>query len=188
MTMVVCQVDNEIVLRLLESRHAEEGFALVEANRGYLREWFGWVDSVRTVEDTRDNITKALLRLADGNGFEMGIWYQGRMVGRLGLHLIDWTNRRTSMGYWLAQACQGKGIMTRSCRALVDYVFSDLRLNRMEISCAVGNRKSRAIPERLGFVDEGVTRDAEWLGDRFVDQVTYGMLAGDWPARVLEST
>jgi ribosomal-protein-serine acetyltransferase len=45
----------------------------------------------------------------------------------------------------------------------------------------VENVKSRAIPERLGFRAEGTVRQAEWLYDRFVDHVVYGLLAGDRP-------
>jgi ribosomal-protein-serine acetyltransferase len=44
-----------------------------------------------------------------------------------------------------------QGIVTKSCRALLDYAFDELGLNRVEVRGATGNRKSRAIPERLGF-------------------------------------
>ncbi len=63
------------------------------------------------------------------------------------------------------------------------HALVDARLNRVEIRCAVGNQKSQAIPKRLGFVQEGVLRDAEWLYDHFVDHLVYAMLARDWVAR-----
>lgn len=75
---------------------------------------------------------------------------------------------------------QGKGLMTKACETLVRHAFEDLGLNRVEIRAAVDNRKSRAIPERLGFQQEGVLRDAEWLYDRYADLVVYAMLAKDW--------
>jgi ribosomal-protein-serine acetyltransferase len=53
----------------------------------------------------------------------------------------------------------------------------------VEIGCAPGNRKSCAIPERLGFTREGVLRQREWLYDHFVDHVVYGILAEEWRAR-----
>jgi ribosomal-protein-serine acetyltransferase len=55
-----------------------------------------------------------------------------------------------------------------------------LNLNRLVITCATQNQKSRAIPERLGFVHEGIARDAEWLYDHFVDHDIYAKLHCDW--------
>ena len=70
--------------------------------------------------------------------------------------------------------------MTESCKAMTTYGFEALKLHRIEIRCATGNLKSRAIPERLGFVKEGVLRDGEWLYDHFVDLVVYSVVAPDW--------
>jgi ribosomal-protein-serine acetyltransferase len=50
----------------------------------------------------------------------------------------------------------------------------------MEIHCAAGNARSRGVPERLGFQQEGVLRQTGWLYDHFVDHVMYGMLAMEW--------
>jgi ribosomal-protein-serine acetyltransferase len=71
-------------------------------------------------------------------------------------------------------------LITKSCRALIDYAFNELNLNRVEIRCGVGNIKSRKIPEKLGFREEGTIREAEWLHDRFIDLVIYGMLSSEW--------
>ncbi|WP_242967796.1 GNAT family N-acetyltransferase [Tepidibacter mesophilus] len=42
------------------------------------------------------------------------------------------------------------------------------------------NVKSRAIPQRLGFKNEGVLREAEWLYNHYVSHVVYGMLDNEW--------
>jgi ribosomal-protein-serine acetyltransferase len=123
-----------------------------------------------------------LRQFADGNGFNAGIRYKGKLVGMIGLHAIDRANRKTSIGYYIAEEAQGKGIVTKSVKAILDYVFRELGLNRVEIRCGVHNKKSRAIPERLGFVQEGIIRDGEWLYDHFHDLVVYSMLAKDWLA------
>lgn len=56
----------------------------------------------------------------------------------------------------------------------------ELKLNRVEIRAGVHNLKSRAIPERLGFINEGTIRQAEWLYDCYIDHVIYGILESDW--------
>lgn len=167
-------------LRLLERRHAESLFALTDRNRAYLREWLPWVDGTTSAVDTTLFIGHCLQEFADNKGFQAGVWYHDELAGTIGFVDIDWDDRKAEIGYWLGETFQGKGLMTRACRAVVDHALMDLGLNRVEIVCATGNVKSRAIPERLGFVQEGILRQAEWLYDHFVDHVVYAMLARDW--------
>ena len=70
--------------------------------------------------------------------------------------------------------------MTESCRSLINYGFTTLKLNRIVIACATANHRSRAIPLRLGFIHEGVARDAEWLYNQFGDHDIYALLVGEW--------
>jgi ribosomal-protein-serine acetyltransferase len=114
------------------------------------------------------------------NRFHCCIWYGGRIAGVTGLPHIDWANRKSEIGYWLGQEFQGEGIMTRCIRTLINYLFESLELNRVEIHTAVENKRSQAIPERLGFFQEGIIRDGEWLYDHYVDMVIYGLLRRDW--------
>ncbi|MBD2021437.1 GNAT family N-acetyltransferase [Leptolyngbya sp. FACHB-36] len=172
------QVDSEIDLRLLQPRHAEPLFALVEQNRDYLREWLPWVDGTRSADDSEQFIQHSLQQFADGNGFSAGIWYRSELAGCIGFHDPD--RAKVELGYWLAEPFQGKGIMTRACHRVVTYAFSELMLNRVQIFAAATNHKSRAVPERLGFKQEGMLRETEWLYDRFIDLVVYGVLAQEW--------
>jgi ribosomal-protein-serine acetyltransferase len=75
---------------------------------------------------------------------------------------------------------EGRGIVTRACRAIVSEGFSERGLHRIEIRCATGNERSAAIAKRLGFVHEGVLRDAEWLHDHWVDLNVFSMLEHNW--------
>jgi len=178
--MFYYQVNDEIQLRLLTIQDAEEVFALTDTSRNHLREWLPWVDGVKTVNDTRSFIQVTLNQFASNNGFQTGIWYKGTLAGCVGLHEVNWENRHSSIGYWLSERFQGDGIMTNSVRAVVDIAFREFKLNRIEIRAAIDNRKSRAIPERLCFQNEGCFRQEEWLYDHFVDLIVYGMLSQDW--------
>jgi ribosomal-protein-serine acetyltransferase len=173
-------LDDDTRLRLLTERDAKEMHALTQSNLKYLSEWLPWPDPSQTVGDTHKFIRESAWRNRDDDGFIAGIWHVGRLTGVFSYHGIDRPDRSTSIGYWLAAGYQGKGLMTGACRVLVDHAFDELGLNRVEIRCATGNRKSRAIPERLGFTNEGTLRLVQWLHDRFVDHVVYGMLAKDW--------
>jgi ribosomal-protein-serine acetyltransferase len=174
------KIDAEIELKPVEPYHAEELFSLVDRNREHLRQWLPWVDATKEPKDTRSFITLSRQQYSEGNGFAAVIFHSGKMAGVIGIHQIDTANKSTSIGYWLGAEFQGKGIITKACKALIDHIFNNLKLNRVEIRCAVKNRKSRAIPERLNFSNEGIKRQCEWLYDHYLDHVVYSMLRDEW--------
>ena len=94
----------------------------------------------------------------------------------IGYNLIDQASGIGHLGYWLGQEYIGKGIMTKAVKDLIRLGFEHWPMQKVEIRCAVKNRKSRAIPERLGFTNEGTIRSAEKVYDRYNDHVVYGML------------
>ena len=85
-------------LRLLEERHAELLADLTDRNREHLRTWLPWVDASRTVEDSKNFIRSTVKQFAENNGFQAGIWHEGRLAGVVGHHAIDWEHRSTSLG------------------------------------------------------------------------------------------
>ena len=174
------RVDEEIELRLSGEQFAEEATAVIRDNVEYLKEWLPWVRDDYTVEDTLEFVRRNLRQFAANEGFSTQIVYRGRFAGNIGYNRFDWANRKTEIGYWIAPQYQGLGIVTRACRALAAHAFDVLKLNRVELYCGVGNAKSRRIPERLGFREEGVFRQSEWLHGRFIDLVGYAMLAEEW--------
>lgn len=178
--MVQFQIDEQLEVRSLRQSDAEAIFQLTDVNRTHLKEWLPWVDFTRTVEDSAMFIEQTMKKEAQNNGFEAGIFSEGELVGVIGLHSINNANKSTSIGYWLAATASGKGIMTKATKAVLAYCFEELGLNRIEIKAATANGKSRAIPERLGFVHEGTLRQAEWLYDHYVDHELYAMLRDDY--------
>ena len=174
-----CQINDDIELRRLEPADALDLFGLVEANREHLRQWLPWLDGTRSVDDVVAFIDARAEQFNEGKGSHAGIRYRGTLCGVIGMHTIDAFNRSTSIGYWLDAAHQGRGIMTAACQAVVTHAFTTLDLHRVAIRCATENRRSRAIPERLGFSLEGVARDGEWLYDHFVDLAVYSKLRSD---------
>ena len=71
--------------------------------------------------------------------------------------------------------------MTEAVRAYTGHAFEVWGMHRMELRAAVGNARSRAVAERVGFVLEGVLRGAERVGDRHLDVAVYAALATEWP-------
>jgi ribosomal-protein-serine acetyltransferase len=177
--MLNCKIDKNLELLLYQPRDAEELNALIEGNFNYIKRWSAWLKDRRSIENTRAFIERNLKQFADGEGFALGIWFDGEMAGQIEFNYLDWQNRKTEIGFWLGESFQGKGLVTKSCRVLIDYAFDQLKLNRVEMLCGAENIKSRKIAEKLGFREEGIMRQAVWLHDCFVDFVIYAMLAND---------
>jgi ribosomal-protein-serine acetyltransferase len=181
--MFTHRIDSATYMKLLEPQDSDKLFQLIDSSRDHLRQWLPWVDQNTTVEHSRQFIQHTLDQFASNNGFTAGIWYQGALAGVIGFHKIDWQNRSTSLGYWLGEEYTGLGLMQKAVSKSLDYAFLELRLNRVEIRSAIGNVRSRRIPEKLNFTHEGTIRQAEKLVYGYVNQNVYGMLLEEWEAK-----
>ena len=173
-------VTDTVHLRHLESSDAEELHALVVANRAHLLPWMPWA-AEQDLERTRAFIALSHKQLADDNGFQLAMVEHGRIIGAVGFGDVDWENRSSEIGYWIDQRHEGRGLVTRAVRAMIDHAFGVWQLHRIEIQAAPGNPRSQAIPVRLGFTREGMLRECERSGDAWLDGVVYGLLSAEWP-------
>jgi ribosomal-protein-serine acetyltransferase len=172
-------LDDKTELGLLEPRHADELFALIDRNREYLRQWMPWVDGTKIPDDTLAYRKQSLHQFAEDGTIPAGIWHDGNLVGTIGLHSVGYKCKE--IGYWIGEEYQGKGIVTAACRALINHAFNELGINRIGIRVQPSNNRSRAIPERLGFMCEGTLRQVAVNADsKFVDLVMYSLLKDDW--------
>jgi ribosomal-protein-serine acetyltransferase len=173
------RLSDDVTLRVVGPEDAEELHAVIEANREHLARFMPWA-AEQTIADTRAFLDSKRVQLASGDGFECAIVRDGQIIGMVGFHGVNWRDRSTSIGYWLAAGEQGRGTMTTAVRVMVDHAFRSMGLNRVVITAAVHNDRSRAIPQRLGFVEEGTLRQGVRVGDHYFDDVVHSMLAEDW--------
>jgi ribosomal-protein-serine acetyltransferase len=175
-------VSDTLSLELIDDRHAAPLFTLLEKNRDHLSEWLPWVSRMKSVDDFEAYITYSKHRYAEKMEAGYVIMEQGKTIGRTGLYHFNHVDKIASIGYWIGKEHEGKGIITGTCRELINLGFSRLGLNRIEIKCATGNQKSRAVPERLGFKLEGTIRQGELVHDKFIDLYLFSLLKSEWMA------
>jgi ribosomal-protein-serine acetyltransferase len=101
------------------------------------------------------------------------------LIGSTGFNRLEWTAKVCEIGYWIDRDEEGKGTITKACRAMITYAFDELEMNRIEIRCSTENVRSAAVPERLGFKLEGTLRQAEVLNGHAHDFFIFGLLAED---------
>ena len=167
------------ILRPLIENDADELFALIDRNRGRLGEYLPWVHSTQAPADVATFLRSAASQHAAGLGFHAGIEVDGRLAGCAGMHPIDLAHGNVALGYWIDGAFEGRGLVTRATAELVRICFAGFGLRRVEIRCAAGNERSRAVPLRLGFREEGILRAAQNVNGRYLDLHVFGKLSTD---------
>lgn len=188
---LIIPIDDELTLRLLEPQHAEEIYAVADANREHIGQWMPWVAVTRSAADSRAYAERALRDFAERRQMHMAMVYRGRIVGGTGW--VDWKDYSTSgmnvtgatadIGYWVAADLQGRGIVTRSVRAMIDLAFREYQMHRLTIRAEPQNRRSCAVALRLGFRHEGTLRHVCRWNDRWIDHNLYALLAEEWRGR-----
>lgn len=178
--MFTLEVNEDIYLRMLSARDAEDMFTLIDTSREYLRRWLPWIEETKQVEDSLEFIKHTFYAYNNRQGLTAGIFYRDTFVGVIGYNRLDFTNHIGTIGYWLGEKYQHQGIMTKTVAAITTYGFEELRLNRIEIRVAPENKSSIAIPERLQFTKEGTLRQAEKLYGHYVDHHLFSMLKEEW--------
>ncbi len=118
-----------------------------------------------------------------------GHWYQldvqrladDRTVGDVAVYLHD-HGHTAEIGYTLHTWARRKGYATEAAAALIDHLVDVTGVHRIEAATHPDNRRSIQVLERLGFVAEGVKREAFWVEDEVSDDAIFGLLARDWTA------
>ncbi len=175
----VIQVDAATRLR---PWHPDDGPVLAEAvngSRTHIAEWLPWADGY-TAERADEFIARCLASYREGTMLEMCVEVHGAVGGGCGLVRIDHEQRKAEIGYWLALPHTKQGVMTRAVAALTDYALRDMGFHRVQVAALAGNSASRAIPERLGFRQEGLFHAARLHRGQWHDLAWYAVTEDEW--------
>ena len=106
------------------------------------------------------------------------------LIGTCTLFHFHRGSRRAELGYALARAAWGGGLMHEALQTVVSHAFEGLALNRLEADIDPRNRASARSLERLGFRKEGHLRERWMVNGEVSDTDLYGLLRIDWAARL----
>ncbi|WP_445492087.1 GNAT family N-acetyltransferase [Niallia sp. 03133] len=145
-----------------------------------LQKWMPFANQTQTLESTEENIRKAYANFILKEDIRLHIYLQenNRFIGSTGLHHINWEVRSFEIGYWCDTNFTGNGYIQESTKALIAFAKESLHANRIEIRCDRLNRKSRAIPEKLGFSldailqNDSLSADGKTLRDTCIYSLT----------------
>ena len=97
-------------------------------------------------------------------------------------NLFNWnpTYRSAKLGYVLDIPAWGQGFATEATRALLQWSFNTLDLNRVQSETDTRNIASNRVLEKLGFIHEGTLREDCIVNGEISDSRVYGLLRRDW--------
>lgn len=104
-------------------------------------------------------------------------------LGHVGLYQIDHRIRSAEFAILLGDRTRwGQGLGTSITRAVVNYGFEWLNLNRIELSVLSSNERAIHLYEKVGFIIEGTRRQAQYKQGSYVDVKLMGLLRTEKPA------
>jgi RimJ/RimL family protein N-acetyltransferase len=142
-----------------------------------LRPWLGFARVTPTPEETEINTREAHIKFLKRESLRFLVFLKetNEFVGSTGFHNIHWDVPKLEIGYWMATGHSGHGYMTEAVQKLTQYAHQSLGCRRVEIQCDRENARSRAIPERLGYLLEGTLKhdDLSIDGKKITDTCIY---------------
>jgi [ribosomal protein S5]-alanine N-acetyltransferase len=105
------------------------------------------------------------------------------VVGTISFNQLDRKNSNGQLGYEVAREQWGKGIGTEAVRAVLNYGFGTMGLNRIAGYCWEGNVASRRVMEKAGMTYEGTLRQLRYAKGAYRDMRFYSVLASEWQAK-----
>ena len=171
---------DDAVLAPLEPWQADQFAAAVEHARHHLAPWIPFAHTVTDVDSARD----LLQRMADGHAADTrhmyGIWLDGRLVGGVLFPVFDVPNGMCEVGVWLVPEVQGRGLIARATRRVVDWAIRERGMVRVAWLTDPRNERSKAAAKRLGMSFEGVRRSSHVLAGERQDIEVWSLLADEW--------
>lgn len=134
--------------------------AAVGESLAELRPWMPWAREPMSIEQTEEHCRRMTARWHAREEIDFCFYRKadGVLVGKGGLHTIDWDIPKLEIGYWIRSSCTGRGYATEATLALVDFARGHLGAHRLEITCDARNAASRRVAEKSGFQLEGIRR------------------------------
>jgi len=136
-------------------------FEAMQASLSELKAWMPWANRNQTVEEVEANIRDAHAKFLTREDLRFHIFNKetGNFIGSSGLHRINWDIPKFEIGYWIDTRYSGNGYITEAAEAITEFAFRELHARRVEIRCDEKNIKSRAVPEKMRFVLEGILKN-----------------------------
>ena len=166
--------NNLIQLQPLNENHLDL-FKIIQNDRNSLAKYQPGATALKTKEDALNFLKQVQSKTKQGKLLWLTILKNEKVVGEIVIHHIDHQDKNAKIGYFLSTKAQGQGIMTNTVKVLVKKAFKKFHLHKISLEIAAGNKKSLAIPQRLGFIYEATLKDQMLIAGKYEDEIIYAV-------------
>lgn len=168
-------------LNALDPADGPDLWEAVESSRPSLSLWLPWVPFNTSLETSQRYTEFCAQEWDAGKSLRFAIRSNetGKFLGVVSLDNCVHLHRNCDLGYWLRTESTGQGLMTEAARLCITFGFQTLGLRRIRCAAARENAASLRVINKLGFQFEGYARQAELVGDRWVDHAVFSLLHQD---------
>ena len=119
-----------------------------------------------------------------GTGYGFGIFAEDRFCGEINVNGVQRGPFQSAyVGYWVDEACAGRGYCPEAVVVLARHCFEELALHRLQIAIIPRNAASRRVVEKLCLRDEGVALRYLEINGTWEDHIRYAITAEEWQDR-----
>ena len=169
------------VLVPIDAGDGPERGEAVEGSRWHLERWLPWVPFNSSPEASMRYAEACALDWDAGRAARFAVRDRvtNELLGVVGLDSCVHLHRACELGYWLRRECTGRGLMTEAAQACLEFAFQRMGVHRVRCAAATDNAPSLRVIARLNFHFEGIARQAEWVGSRWLDHALFARLSSD---------
>ena len=156
--MLKREISPGIDIKELELRHVNEFYAFIEKGRINFENWIPFVSTTTSLELAEKKIEIYLGMVMTGKGYFWCLWKDNKIIGLILIKDIDEKARTAEIGYMVDKEFEGKGLIRESCKLMIEFIFSELKMNKIVLCCDENNIKSIGIAKRFNFELEGILK------------------------------
>lgn len=169
-TLCQFQIHDQLIkLAYPDEDYAAGLYQQVAANRREFSRWLPWAALMNSAADEAKFLAQARAEIATNELILVVILVNDQPAGMLDLHNISQLNRQGEIGYWLAAAFQGQGIMTTALLKFVEQLFTAGKFHKLLLLADQANNRSCAVAKRAGFRPVGTLKEHLFLNGHFED-------------------
>lgn len=141
-------------------------------------------DAHKIIEATKDMLEQWIDSYHDDATYYWGIYLKdGEMIGSIGVTITSEYDLKGELGYKIGSRWWNQGYSSEAAKAVIDYMFCNTDIERIDAHSSVGNPASSKVMEKAGMRYEGLLKHYYKTRDGFQDCTLYGIIREEWEER-----